>query len=110
MALPQRSIGKSRHRMVLFQTGAKAEARGGKRAEAGVLTLNVPLEIEIELDADQAHDLSIGLAVEIGDRFYRVESVEVEDLMPADNDGRIEIGVIPSDDLRPDAIGLSFER
>ena len=38
----------------------------------------------------------------------RVDSVEVEDLVPAEHDGRIEVRVRPAADLSPASVGFSF--
>ncbi len=53
-----------RHRMLAFVAGA---ARSDDR-----LTLELPRTVEIELQHAAPHRLSIGVAIQIGDRFYRV--------------------------------------
>ena len=56
-----------RHRMLTFVSGSSnAEAkRGGFR-----IRLELPPAIEVELEPDVAHDLTLGLAVQVAGRYY----------------------------------------
>lgn len=56
-----------RHRMLVFVAGSSntEERDGGSK-----LRLELPPAIEVELEPDIAHDLTLGLAVQVGGRYY----------------------------------------
>jgi hypothetical protein len=58
-----------RHRLLEFLPGARGEeVQGGGRR----VTLEVPAEIEVALEPGVAHDLVIGLALQVSGRYYVV--------------------------------------
>jgi hypothetical protein len=106
-----------RHRMLAWVARAIAEESkksgggGGKSpgAPPRVLRLSVPDQVEFELDTAEAHDISVGLAIEIGGRFYRVESAEVEDLTPELRDAPLRAEVTAAANLSPGEVKISVE-
>ena len=106
----------TRHKLLAFYAGATVETPGAAKAllasllggpaspEASgwtVLSLQVPEQIEVELDAADEHDLSVGVAVQIGGRYYRVVSDETEAFVPADQERSIDVTIELPNDLDP---------
>ncbi|HXV78119.1 MAG TPA: hypothetical protein VD788_17545, partial [Candidatus Polarisedimenticolaceae bacterium] len=95
-----------RHRLLgLIRGAATEEAAGG--GQANVLRLDLPAELVFELDPDQPHVLSVGLAVEVDGRFHRVDSVETEERL-ATGETPLTVRLTPGPDLDPASIDLAF--
>ena len=56
-----------RHRLLLLLGGAERKQR---KSEPDLLELEIPPELDVILDAGIPHHLMLGIAVEIGDRYY----------------------------------------
>lgn len=76
-----------RHEMLLFLPLATA----GPEAARGSLELDAPPTLEVPLDPADGHDLSVGVAARIGDRYYRLQSDTWEALVPAEHPDGLEI-------------------
>ena len=102
----------TRHKMLVFHTEATAEDTGTaaeddpQRRETSVLVLTLPEQLVAEMDPTAEHDLSAGVAVEIGGRYYRVVSDETEDFVPALHEGLIDVTIELPDSLDPAAIAV----
>ena len=97
----------TRHKLLAFHSEATEETPGATKkaliaallggsaspddAEVIVSDLQVPVEIAIELDPADEHDLSVGVAVQIDGRYYRVVSDETRGFVPADHEGSIDV-------------------
>lgn len=79
--------GVPRHRMLAFVAGATREDPSAAADAPGNLTLTVPESLSIELEAEQSHEIVIGVAIELGGRFY-VTSRSDEHELPASGTGR----------------------
>jgi hypothetical protein len=81
-------VNTPRHRLLAFVSGAKREepgkldklatklaavtASGSAAAPAGVLALEIPEQIEVRIEPDVVHDLTLGVALQAEGRFYLV--------------------------------------
>jgi hypothetical protein len=89
----------SRHKMLAFHSEATPDGKA-------VLSLALPEQLEIELDPAAEHDLSVGVAVQIDGRYYRLVSDETRGFVPAENTGAIEVTFGLPDNLDPASIGV----
>jgi hypothetical protein len=115
-----------RHKLLAFFPGAtedgQAAAEGGALQKLlggsnrpsteglAVLKLDIPNEIELQIDSAEAHDLSLGFAVQIDGRFYRVDSDEWKKLVPEKHDGAIRAEIIEAKELDPWSIDIRLLR
>jgi hypothetical protein len=58
----------------------------------------------VELDPEDAHDLSVGVAVQIGGRYYRAVSDQTDDLVPAEHDSAVDVTIEASERFDPGSI------
>jgi hypothetical protein len=116
----------TRHRMLVFHGGAVAEASGAAKQsllarikggaavpdveEWSVLSLAVPERLNAPVDAAEEHDLSVGVAIRLDGRYYRIVSDELEGFVPADSPAPLEVTVELPDDLDPSSIALRIDR
>jgi hypothetical protein len=70
-------VAMPRHQMLAFHSGA---AR--REGEPALLALAVPAALEAELEPDEAHDLSIGIAVRVAGRWHNLLDDEREAVRP----------------------------
>jgi len=86
-----------RHEMLAFvPLGPESSADGEAPAEADPgrkIDVEAPQRIEVTLDPEDEHDLSIGLAVRIGDRYYRITSDTWDGLVPRDQPDGLQVVV-----------------
>lgn len=115
-----------RHKLLAFLPGAtedgQAAAEGGvlQKLLSGsnqpsteglaVLKLDVPSEIELQINAAEAHDLSLGFALQIDGRFYRVHSDEWKKLVPEEHDRAVRAEIIAAKELDPWSIEIRLLR
>jgi len=87
----------TRHRMLVFLSGAEVEpagkfrnkfsklamAPGAKEAafDLEVLTLEVPEQLAVELEPGVAHDLTLGIAVRVGNRNYMTKADHLDGIV-----------------------------
>ena len=111
----------TRNKLLAFHSEATEETPGATKkamiaallgpaspdaAKPIVLNLLVPVEIAIELDPTDEHDISVGVAVQIDDRYYRVVSDQTRGFVPADHEGSIDVTFELPDNLDPAAIAV----
>ena len=112
----------TRHKMLAFHSETTTETAGAtgpspgsvpprdeppdKRDRRAVLNLELPDQLEIELDPTDEHDLSVGVAVQIDGRYYRVVSDETKDFVPAEHDNAIDVTFELPENLDPASIGV----
>jgi hypothetical protein len=94
-----------RHRMLAWVTDANVD----EAVKPRVLHLSIPDQVELELEMDETHDITAGLAIEIGGRFYRVESAELENLVPHSREAPLRVDVTAAANLSPGAVEISIE-
>ena len=75
-----------RHRMLVFVAGS---SNAGEQGRGSRVRLELPPAIEFELEPGVAHDLSLGLAVQVGGRYYSWKHDTSENLIL--NDGGLEL-------------------
>jgi hypothetical protein len=92
----------TRHKLLAFHSETTEETVGATKRT--VLNLQVPVEIAVELDPTDEHDLSVGVAVQIDGRYYRVVSDGTDGFVPADHEGSIDVTFELPDNLDPAAI------
>ena len=82
-------VSMPRHQMLDFRQGGTEIAAGGtpdgihtfvsdraeEAGEGGLLRLDVPVELRAELASGTTHDLVVGIAVRVGDRFLAIAQV-----------------------------------
>lgn len=114
----------TRHRMLQFLPGATEEQDravirlnlqsmfGGAPIPDGaaVLRLGLPPEVPLELDPSVPHELTVGIAVQIGGRYYRVTGDTLQNFLPDQSARRLEAQIRPSKNLDPWAIEVSLAR
>jgi len=96
----------TRHKMLAFHSEASTEDDDAR--QWAVLILDLPEQLAIELDPADEHDLSVGVAVQIDGRYYRVVSDAAEDFVPAEHGGAIDVTFELPDDLDPASIGVQL--
>jgi len=93
--------GSRRHRMLLFLAGADAsDTKGiGKLADAmqdrgrtQKLALELPATLELHLDEVDDHQLTVGIAARIGERYLRLTSEDLVDVV-IEAGGSVEYGL-----------------
>lgn len=114
-----------RHRLLAFLPGATEDRQaaeggvlqkllgGSNRVSTeglAVLRLALPTQIELRIGAEESHDLSLGFAVQIDGRFYRVDSDEWKELVPDEHDREIRAEVIATKELDPWSIDVRLLR
>ena len=102
----------TRHKMLAFHSEAtteNADEADQARDKRAVLNLELPEQLEIELDPADEHDLSVGVAVQIDGRYYRVVSDETEDFVPAEHGGTIDVTFELPDNLDPASVGVRLD-
>ena len=100
----------TRHKMLAFHSEAIPASGDGEAADEAnawtVLNLELPEQLTIELDPSDDHDLSVGVAVQIDGRYYRLTSDETQDFVPVEHEGAIDVTFELPDDLDPSSIGV----
>ena len=112
-----------RHRLLAFIGGADRTAAGKTQQmlskvgkvpgewdslpEVGILELPVPEAIEVELETAVAHDLTLGVAVQIGDRYLMVASDGLDGLV-VDEDGSEVVAELASTKKTPAGLSARF--
>ncbi len=101
-----------RHRLLAFLPGAErveAPARLRRKGETdlAVLELLIPDQIEVELEAEIVHDLTLGIAVQSDDRYYLVASDEWDGLI-LEADEELRATLTDAGDLSPGSLELRF--
>jgi hypothetical protein len=97
-------ISVQRHRMLYFILGAEQSARRGRT----VLELDLPPEIEIELEPDVAHDLTLGIALRTEGRFYLVASDDLDGLVLQEGERVLEAEFSGGRDLMPSSLKVKI--
>ncbi len=115
----------TRHRMLRFLPGATEEPGravlgpalpslfGGGTAVpqgAAVLRLEIPPELALELDPSVPHELSVGIAVQIGGRYYRVSGDTRREFVPDQSGRALEAQIRTANNLDPWAIEVVLGR
>lgn len=114
-----------RHRMLQFESGAERLPANKLREfvsrlgivpgarkdmpELGVLQLVIPENFTLALDRDVAHDLTIGVAVQVGNRFLAVAQLERNGVMLEDDELTFDVKIRDGRGRDPRAIRLSFD-
>ena len=75
-----------RHRMLAFVAGS---SNAGQEGGGSRVRLELPPAIEVDLKPDVAHDLTLGLAVQVGGRYYSWKHDTSDNLIL--NDGGLEL-------------------
>ena len=112
-----------RHRLLAFLSGAQKTNAGKLRQalsklavlpgerdstpELGVLELEVPEHVEVEIETGVAHDLTLGIAVQVGARYLLLAQDAWDGLIVADEDLIIEAR-LKSSKLDPSSLGTRF--
>ena len=110
-------VSMPRHRLLTFLTGARRDpvSKAGVRRKGQpsphneALVLQLPETIEVELAPDVAHDLSLGIAVQVGGRFYRLIDDHWDGLIPQPSDLEAD-AYLTGDDLRLSSLEVRFDR
>ncbi len=74
-------VSVSRHRMLDFRAVDLPEARAGREDSAAAIEL--PAALTASVEPGIAHDLVVGIAVEVGGRFLQVASARLDDARPS---------------------------
>jgi hypothetical protein len=86
-----------RHEMLAFvPLGDEAEAAGTTDKRIDV---EAPARLDVPIDLDDAHDLSVGIAARIGDRHYRIASDTWTALVPGEHPAGLAVVVDPGGGL-----------
>jgi hypothetical protein len=112
-----------RHRVLAFLPGAEKVEAGkfrrsvsklallpGERdsaAELGVLELEVPEQIEVEVSTGEAHDLTLGLALQTGERYLLLAQDGWDGLIVGEQDRVVE-AKLDSPKLDPSSLRARF--
>lgn len=113
-----------RHRVLLFLPEASRVPAGkfreqmsklallpGEREslpDLGVLELEIPLSMEVELAPGTVHDLTLGIAVQAGGRYYVAVSDDLDAVVVAETGAEIEAEVTPGSGMRPSSPRVRF--
>lgn len=116
----------TRHKMLAFHGGAVAQNPGEAKQSVlarmlggaavpdvdgwSVLNLAVPEQLTAPLDAAEGHDLSVGVAIRLDGRYYRIVSDEIEGFVPAERSEPLEVTIELPNDLDPFAIAVRIDR
>lgn len=123
-------VSMARHRMLAFVPGAKPdeaylaehrklrerlrrlERSDGPDSPAAmvVLALELPQSVEIVLEPGASHDLSVGLAIRVADRWYRLASHDLPGYAADDEVSGIDVVIEPALDLDVSTIVPRFAR
>jgi hypothetical protein len=105
-ALGRDFVSMPRHQLLAFVSGAVRE--DGERRPA-TLVLEVPETITAVLEPEEAHDLSVGIALRAGGRYYRLLDAAQDGVRPVE--GTIELSVVVQSDRRgaTRGLGIAFE-
>jgi len=115
-----------RHRMLQFEAGAERVPANKLREfvsrlgitpgarkglpELGVLQLTLPESFSLPLTRDEAHDLTIGVAVQVGNRFFAVAQLERNAvILEEDEELAFDVKIRDGRGRDPRAIRLSFD-
>jgi hypothetical protein len=80
-ALGRDFVSMPRHKLLHFVPGVTpGDGSSGKNSRSAVLTLELPPRLEIEIEPGVLHDLSLGIAMQIDGRYYRMHSDDWEEL------------------------------
>ena len=71
-----------------------------------VLNLQMPEQIEVDLDPAVEHDLSAGVAVQIDGRYYRIVCDEIESFVPDEHEGSLVVDIDIPNNLDPASISV----
>jgi len=113
-----------RHRMLLFVPDATLVPAGkfreqmsklallpGEREnlpDLGVLELEIPRSMEVELHPGVAHDLTLGIAVQAGGRYYVTVSDDLDSVVVEETGAEIEAEITPGRGLRTTSPRVRF--
>jgi len=85
-------VNMPRHRMLHFTPGATREDVASRKSPGfPVLALELPKRFEVEIEPGLLHDLSLGIAMQIGGRYYRLHADEWEGLQVDGGDLEIRV-------------------
>lgn len=94
-ALGRDFVGVARHRMLDFRAVEIPEAPASPSRKPAAVDL--PAELSAPVEPGIAHDLVVGIAVEVGGRFLRIASASLDGAIPPPEGLRLTAGIRPGD-------------
>lgn len=110
-------VSVARHQMLDFRSGAtrvaKKEARdrharGEGPSEGGSLRLEVPASLRADVEPGVAHDLTLGVAIQVGDRFLQIAQALKDNVLPGAEGVRLDAEIHGRAGAGPPALVVRF--